>query len=628
MNKQKQKNKKEFSGTIVIIEMGYTDENIGGRGTGFFIDDNKIITNIHVLAGAKDVNARNVSTGMVYTIEGVISFDDINDLVVLQTSECDKPFPIEDSNNVKIGDKITAIGCPDGNERIAEGIIHGIRHHNKSFRVQMPNASKGFSGGPVINSNGRIIAILDQLNYVEGSLDYDFGNAISSNTIKELTKKSSVHLEPISKWLRRPSVHAYFLYYNGIELSQEGNQKGAIATYNKTIKLNPNLANALHNRGLAKNNLRKHKNAIADYDAALKLEPDSALSYSNRGASNIALKNFEQALEDCNAALKINPDLLIAHCNRALAKVSLNDYQGALDDANVVLQKHTDAFESFRLYLACSAANIALGDFAEALKDINTVIKRNPNFAESYVMRALIKKELNDYLGAIKDADKMIKMKPMSEMGYTCRATVYLELGKSKLENEEKKASQDFYDKALVDANKAVKLNRKSHSSYASRGKVRMYFGVSEAAQGEIEEAKKLFNSAISDYTKSIQLNSRSAASLNALGWVNYNIGKLESTHGKEDAAQKHFQKAVIESEEAIRFDKDSFAVYAYYHTHGVAKAALRDFEKAIEDFSEAINRNPKHILSYQDRAKAKEALGLADDAADDYQTVEKLEAS
>ena len=73
------------------------------RGSGFFVAPDKIVTNIHVLADATTVTAKSVDAEIVYTIEGIIAFDDINDLVVLKIAEEDTPFPISASNIVRKG---------------------------------------------------------------------------------------------------------------------------------------------------------------------------------------------------------------------------------------------------------------------------------------------------------------------------------------------------------------------------------------------------------------------------------------------------------------------------------------------------------------------------------------------
>ena len=53
----------------------------------------------------------------------------------------------------------------------------------------------------------------------------------------------------------------------------------AIADYDKAIELDPKLAPAYMNRGVAKYNLKQYSEAIADYDKAIELDPDYAPAY-------------------------------------------------------------------------------------------------------------------------------------------------------------------------------------------------------------------------------------------------------------------------------------------------------------------------------------------------------------
>lgn len=630
MIKQTLHNFNENIGATVLFNMKYTDENISAFGMGFFIEENRIVTNIHVLAGATKVKAKNISTGMNHTIEGVYTFDDKNDLVVLQTLEQCIPYPVEDSDNVRIGDTISAIGYPKGKEGKADGTIHGFRHSNNSFRIKMVKAGAGFSGAPVLNAKGRIVAILNHGSFIENNVEYDFSNAITSNKIKELMQNTAIQpessVEPLSDWLKRPRVNAYFLYSDGNIKRKKGNSMGAISAYSKAIKDNPDLTEAYLNRGMVKSSFKKYKEAISDYDVAIKLSPDSADAYCNRAASNISLQNFEKAEEDCDIALKINPDLIIAYSHRAIAKVSLNKYQEALNDANKVFAIQTVSPIALRLYLMCSAAKSALGDFDGAHEDINKVIKYTPEFAEGYVMRSLIKNEQKDFQGAIVDAEMTLRMNPRSEMGYVGRATAYTAIGESKAAEKDYQTAEEFYNKALDDIKKVMHINPKSKNTLKSRGKVHYLLGESKFAQGDIAGAKKLYNLAITEYTNTIRQKPRDPSSYNERGWIRYNLGNFEVEQGRDTKAVKYFQEALADGEEAVRLGKQAYLVYAYYHTRGAAKAALKDYDGAIEDFDEAIRIDPKHVLSYRDRAKAKEALGLDNEAKDDYDTAEKLE--
>ena len=69
-------------------------------------------------------------------------------------------------------------------------------------------------------------------------------------------------------------LFVFFISFGiGIVIGKLGNYKGAIADYDKAIKLNPKDAKAYNNRGGTKNMLGDYKGAIADWEKAIELNP-------------------------------------------------------------------------------------------------------------------------------------------------------------------------------------------------------------------------------------------------------------------------------------------------------------------------------------------------------------------
>jgi tetratricopeptide (TPR) repeat protein len=72
--------------------------------------------------------------------------------------------------------------------------------------------------------------------------------------------------------------------------------------------IDPNLAGAYGNRGIAyykKNELDK---AMADHNQAIRIDPNSALVYINRGAVYDEKRDFEKAIADYNQAIRLTPN--------------------------------------------------------------------------------------------------------------------------------------------------------------------------------------------------------------------------------------------------------------------------------------------------------------------------------
>ena len=256
----------------VYLEMQDSKGLLLGFGSGFFVRDNLIATNYHVIEGAARGTAKLVGKFTTYTIEGVTATDKTNDLALLKvTAPGIKPLPLGNSTDVKIGETVYVAGNPKGLEgTFSNGIISSRRDKNTKERLQMTAPiSPGSSGGPVLNSKGEVIGV--SFMTLVGGQNLNF--AIPSRYLTELlTKSKSKPAKPLAQGNRSISAKTYFMWGN--TKYDLGDYKGAITDYTQAIRLNPDYANAYNNRGLAKSNLGQHFAAIADYDIAIRLNPD------------------------------------------------------------------------------------------------------------------------------------------------------------------------------------------------------------------------------------------------------------------------------------------------------------------------------------------------------------------
>ncbi len=169
--------------SIVIIR---TDS---GQGTGFIIDEEGyIITNAHVLADERG----NLATGVhAINYEGerislnFIGYDNKLDIALLKAQGNYKALDLGDSNNVKIGEKVIAIGNPYGLVfSVSEGIVSGIHREGpsslKAYTQIDAALNPGNSGGPLIDKQGKAIGI----NNFKVAGGENLGFALESNHIK------------------------------------------------------------------------------------------------------------------------------------------------------------------------------------------------------------------------------------------------------------------------------------------------------------------------------------------------------------------------------------------------------------------------------------------------------------
>ena len=168
-----------------------------GSGSGSIIDRRGyVVTNVHVIENASTITIA-LSDGTSY--EGrVVGQDKESDIAVLKfdppsTTEL-KTISFGDSENLKVGQKVIAIGNPFGLERtMTTGIISGLgRPIQESTNVIIRDMiqtdaaiNPGNSGGPLLDSQGRMIGI-NTIIYSSSGSSSGVGFAIPTSTARRV----------------------------------------------------------------------------------------------------------------------------------------------------------------------------------------------------------------------------------------------------------------------------------------------------------------------------------------------------------------------------------------------------------------------------------------------------------
>ncbi len=203
-----------------------------GSGSGSIIDTSgHILTNYHVVADAQKLEV-TLGDGSKWSAK-LIGSDPDNDLAVIKIDaprEKLKVIPMGDSRNLRIGQKVLAIGNPFGLERtLTTGIISSLGRTIRSEVgtlmediIQTDAAiNPGNSGGPLLNSEGEIIGINSAIISPSGG-SVGIGFAIPINTAKrvvpELIAKGYVSYPWIGATIQTliPEI-AKFLKLNKVE---------------------------------------------------------------------------------------------------------------------------------------------------------------------------------------------------------------------------------------------------------------------------------------------------------------------------------------------------------------------------------------------------------------------------
>ncbi|MFM8175290.1 MAG: S1C family serine protease [Pirellulaceae bacterium] len=169
---------------------------VAGSGSGSVLDhQGHILTNYHVIEDARDIQV-TLAHGESYPAERV-GQDPDNDIAVLKINapvELLHPIPLGDSSQLRVGQRILAIGNPFGLERtLSDGIISSLNRQlpsrsNRTMRsiIQINAAlNQGNSGGPLLNSQGELIGMNTAIATSTGD-SAGIGFSIPSNTIRRV----------------------------------------------------------------------------------------------------------------------------------------------------------------------------------------------------------------------------------------------------------------------------------------------------------------------------------------------------------------------------------------------------------------------------------------------------------
>ena len=171
-----------------------------GLGTGMIVSENGyILTNEHVSGEKYSSCYVTLPSGKSYTASVVWSDSNI-DLAIIKINAKNLPYvTFGDSENIKVGEKVYAIGNPIGFEfqrTVTSGIVSAI---NRTITLEEDGKNSymedliqtdatinpGNSGGPLINASGEVIGV----NTVKITSAEGIGFAVPINTVKTIVRK-------------------------------------------------------------------------------------------------------------------------------------------------------------------------------------------------------------------------------------------------------------------------------------------------------------------------------------------------------------------------------------------------------------------------------------------------------
>ncbi len=166
-----------------------------GTGSGFIWDEHgHVVTNFHVIEGASEAIVR-LADGRDYRA-ALVGASPAHDIAVLRIGVGFKrppPVPIGESANLRVGQKVFAIGNPFGLDwTLTTGIISALDRSLPTERgsvdhlIQTDAAiNPGNSGGPLLDSSGRLIGINTAI-YSPSGASAGIGFAVPVDTVNRV----------------------------------------------------------------------------------------------------------------------------------------------------------------------------------------------------------------------------------------------------------------------------------------------------------------------------------------------------------------------------------------------------------------------------------------------------------
>lgn len=144
--------------SVVMIKVYDEDENEIATGSGFCaFESDYIVTNFHVIEGASKITIVTDDEKQ-HVINNILIFNEEQDLAILKGSFNLTSIKISDGYDLKAGDKITAIGSPEGVlNTVSTGVISNADNEYQ-IRITAP-ISPGSSGGVLLDSKNKVVGI-------------------------------------------------------------------------------------------------------------------------------------------------------------------------------------------------------------------------------------------------------------------------------------------------------------------------------------------------------------------------------------------------------------------------------------------------------------------------------------
>ncbi len=220
----------------------------------------------------------------------------------------------------------------------------------------------------------------------------------------------------------------------------------AIDDFSRALQKDPNMVEALVNRGFVRNDMQDAQNAIHDFEPAIKANPENAIAHLGLAFSYLQMHRSRQALDQIKEAQKRTPDSGAIHLAMATAYRQMRMMSKAEKEYRVALKFAPD---DLKLHMALADTLYHARRYNQAIGEWNNALTLSPG-------DPLILASLAASHAQLKHRAETFKYIQQAEAQAPDQSAIYLATGEALLLLGDKKAASDRFTRALdaPDANR------------------------------------------------------------------------------------------------------------------------------------------------------------------------------
>jgi tetratricopeptide (TPR) repeat protein len=303
-----------------------------GQGSGVVLPSGNIVTNYHVVKAGTRLAVGQKGRAVPASLQASNPKKDL--ALLLAPGLRATPARLGQASQLKVGEKVYAVGAPEGLElSLSEGIVSQLRGGPPPIIQTTVAISPGSSGGGLFNDLGELVGITTF--YLRGGQSLNFAlpvEWISRGDTPPTTGGGVGEKEPV---VPVPGTRVERVWYDrAVTLENAKDWQGLLAHCRQWTKAEPGNYRAWCYLGLAYSNLRHPSEALSAFREGLRLKPDSFRALHDIGVAYLNLGRYQEAIKALNEALRLKPDFADAWQSLARAYALSGNRAAALEALN------------------------------------------------------------------------------------------------------------------------------------------------------------------------------------------------------------------------------------------------------------------------------------------------------